>query len=605
MDPYHQGNYGPPPPGYHPGGNAAGTQPTYMAAPITYMPPPLMPYHNGYSHMQLNQPSFPPMNNFQFQQPGLSMPPPHLPSYTPPSANFSSSITGSSGTAGSISAQGTTRPVGRTITLYIGSIPPGITDEHIESILRCCGTFEQWKRLKSSDGTPKKFGLADFTDPESLLRTWRVLKNPSQPIILPSSSEAEPVPLNLKLEDDIQLYLNQYKSTRTTDKTQDDETDEIARNKILEVIKAFSNSEKKDNASHRSGSSPRSESSYRYRRDREDHDDDDDDPAELAAMSRYKNQEEQRTRQRAVEYYDRLKQWEEREIYRAKAHDRNQIRDLELEERRAIDRKEHSLRFQEWDDDKERELGREDYYKDRARWWERRQVIRRRELEADEADRERLRQEIEAEEAKKRALEDQAKAHEFLLDPEIDEKRLGPGKVKFSLAPSGGSLLRGRPRPALGESAGNPDDDEEIEAAARKARRVLVPLEYSDSEDDKSRSYKSSRREISRNEQLRMLMDSIPSGRNELFNWEIKWSYLDESSLTKVRNFAGKKIVEYLGVEEPTLLNFILGILKSHSPPDVLVEELEKALDEEGATFVMKIWRMVIFETEAKAQNLR
>lgn len=61
----------------------------------------------------------------------------------------------------------------------------------------------------------------------------------------------------------------------------------------------------------------------------------------------------------------RLKQWEDREIYRSKIHERNQLRDLELEERRAQDREEHGRRFQEWDDDKERELGREDYYKDR------------------------------------------------------------------------------------------------------------------------------------------------------------------------------------------------------------------------------------------------
>ncbi|KAI0219064.1 hypothetical protein L0F63_002439 [Massospora cicadina] len=452
----------------------------------------------------------------------------------------------------------------------------------------------------------------DFTDPEALLCAWRVLNNPDRPVVIPvlPDSGQEPKPLTLKLEDDAQYYLTQYKATRKSDQEKDAAIENEAFIKIQAVLETFHTSVPKsvrkaspEGDSHRS-SSKRVRSSHE--RVESEEDDEDDDKVKTASLIRFKELEDNRLRQRVDDYYDRLKQWEDREIYRSKIHERNQLRDLELEERRAKDREEHGRRFLEWDDDKERELGREDYYKDRAKWWARRQSIRQRELDADEVDRERMRQETEAELRRIKELE--ARNIELGLMPDED-KYLGPGKVKFSLAPTSNSLVRRRPFAPLGSAAANEDEDEDI---AKRPKRVLVPLEYSDNEDSGVRASKSSR-----TERLRALMESIPAAREDLFAWSVKWKFLDESALSKVRSFAEKKILEYLGVQEPALLKFVMAHLKAHRPPQTLVEELEKvrlilasanrfkALDEEGATFVMKLWRMIIFETEANSQGLR
>ncbi|KAJ9054093.1 hypothetical protein DSO57_1018219 [Entomophthora muscae] len=607
MDPYQQQyGYGMPQ-GYVPGNNmGAGAQGTYAAPPIAYMVPPQMGQYMAPPH-QMMPPNMQTHHHsgFAYGPPAGAMPPmqPPMRSYNPTASNITVLPPNSSHGSITISSQPTpSRPIGRLVTLFIGAIPEGISDENIEAVLKCCGTCDQWKRLKSPDGTPKKFGLADFTDPEALLLAWRVLNNPERPVVIPvlPGSDQEPKPLTLKLEDDAQYYLTQYQRDRKIDKEQDVEIENEVFSKVMAVVDSIYNSVKKstrkaspEEEGHRS-SSKRIRNSHD--REESEEDDEDDDKVSEASLIRFKEQEDSRVRQRSAEFHDRLKQWEDREIYRSKIHERNQLRDLELEERRALDREEHAARFQEWDDDKERELGREDYYKDRARWWDRRQSIRQRELEADEVDRERVRQEAEIE--LKRIKEVEARNIELGLMPDED-KYLGPGKVKFSLAPSSNSLVRRRPLAPLSNAAAN-EDDEEAADAAKRAKRVLVPLDYSDTEEGEMRHSK-----YSRTERLRSLMESIPAARDNLFEWKIKWKFLDENALSKVRSFAEKKILEYLGVQEPALLKFVMGHLKTHQPPQALVEELEKALDEEGATFVMKLWRMIIFETEANALGLR
>lgn len=56
-----------------------------------------------------------------------------------------------------------------------------------------------------------------------------------------------------------------------------------------------------------------------------------------------------------------------------------------------------------------------------------------------------------------------------------------------------------------------------------------------------------------------------------------------------------KKVVEYLGEEVPSLVNFILAKLQEHCAPQALVAALETVLDEEVEPFVVKLWRMLIF----------
>ncbi len=61
-------------------------------------------------------------------------------------------------------------------------------------------------------------------------------------------------------------------------------------------------------------------------------------------------------------------------------------------------------------------------------------------------------------------------------------------------------------------------------------------------------------------------------------------------------------IVEYLGEEEPSLVQFIISKIEEQVGPVPLVEELLPVLDEDAEQFVAKLWRYIIV-TAVKAQS--
>ncbi len=64
----------------------------------------------------------------------------------------------------------------------------------------------------------------------------------------------------------------------------------------------------------------------------------------------------------------------------------------------------------------------------------------------------------------------------------------------------------------------------------------------------------------------------------------------------KMRPWISKKITEFLGEEETTLVDFIVSNTRKHVPAASMLELLESILDDEAEMFVLKMWRMLIFE---------
>ena len=85
--------------------------------------------------------------------------------------------------------------------------------------------------------------------------------------------------------------------------------------------------------------------------------------------------------------------------------------------------------------------------------------------------------------------------------------------------------------------------------------------------------------------------------REELFAYPMNWSVLDRNSIIDnvMRQWIVKKIVEYLGEEEESLTDFIITKLHAHCKPTDLLEELTMVLDEDAASFVLKLWRMLVY----------
>lgn len=155
----------------------------------------------------------------------------------------------------------------------------------------------------------------------------------------------------------------------------------------------------------------------------------------------------------------------------------------------------------------------------------------------------------------------------------------------------------------------NADDDEEVNDMAAKKRRMTL-LDMND--DDKSSSLQSvggasapSTAEEKR-KWIKNFIEKIPTKKKELFAWKVNWTLVDQDLVDKrIKPWINKKIVEYIGEDEPTLTEFICTKVHSHTPPDTILSDISMVLDEEAEVFVMKMWRLLIYEIEAKKHGVR
>jgi RNA-binding protein 25 len=133
----------------------------------------------------------------------------------------------------------------------------------------------------------------------------------------------------------------------------------------------------------------------------------------------------------------------------------------------------------------------------------------------------------------------------------------------------------------------------------------------------------------------KQLIDTIPKTKEELFAYPVDWDIYDKVRLfveiyglvqilymlhdtpyqydrsyvlllascilqhelhERMRPWISKKITEFLGEEETTLVDFIVSNTCKHVTAASMLELLESILDDEAELFVLKMWRMLIFE---------
>jgi len=106
-------------------------------------------------------------------------------------------------------------------------------------------------------------------------------------------------------------------------------------------------------------------------------------------------------------------------------------------------------------------------------------------------------------------------------------------------------------------------------------------------------------------ERLKMLVDQIPTTREELFAYPIAWNVVDHCNIaeTVMLPWVAKKTEEYLGEEEESLTSFIIDNIKGHCQPSKLLEELSMVLDDDSEQFTLKIWRMLIYHTLLRSSS--
>ncbi|KAG4222655.1 hypothetical protein PC116_g28871 [Phytophthora cactorum] len=329
--------------------------------------------------------------------------------------------------------------------------------------------------------------------------------------------------------------------------------------------------------------------------------DDDDDSASDEELERRRIAKQNAETEKL--YLDAERRWLNREKSRTAALEREKERDDSDAKDFAKNRDKVLQRLKHFDDDAEASRKSEEYYKDRSAWIRNRTAFRAREIAADDADRqaeeqERVKEEAEREQARGMAdsfLERQAQEMEQRQTNRVGITAPQPFKLSLGAAAQKAQAQRAAPqRKTIAEVEGLLEDEDED----ANSRRQLIPIQFEP-------AAAAAMSDEERDQAVRALAQEIPNEKEGLWEWDIKWDYLDESVIReKLRPFVEKKLVEYLGVQEQLLIEVVEEHLRKHAKPGELVEELAEALDDEAEALVKKLWRMVIFFTESEKRGL-
>ncbi|KFD67707.1 hypothetical protein M514_08560 [Trichuris suis] len=167
------------------------------------------------------------------------------------------------------------------------------------------------------------------------------------------------------------------------------------------------------------------------------------------------------------------------------------------------------------------------------------------------------------------------------------------GTVNFSLASSSSGnqpmgfagLKLGAPTTAAATNAPSvkphffAEDETQEEPPARK----LVPLEYTEEERRALIDAPYSGVQLTAEEKRRVakvIIEKIPTSKEELFAQEILWDYVDSYVIEKrIRPWVGKKIVEYIGEEEVSLVDFICQKVKQKAKPQEILDDISMPVE--------------------------
>lgn len=68
----------------------------------------------------------------------------------------------------------------------------------------------------------------------------------------------------------------------------------------------------------------------------------------------------------------------------------------------------------------------------------------------------------------------------------------------------------------------------------------------------------------------------------------------------RIKPWVNRKTAEYIGEPEPSLTEFICGKVLTGASPKTILEDVQVVLDDEAEVFVVKLWRLLIYEIENK-----
>ena len=557
-------------------------------------------------------------------------------------------------------------PKGPPVTIFVGKISEKAPDSLVRTMLSKCGYINLWKRVEGADGKLQTFGYCEFGDPESASTALRILNQYDllgSPLHVKADTKANKILEDYlknkkndekeeetqKRDDELKKQIdklamdmgNTRSMIRTADPNNDLDDMELEEEKrviINREIDKFRDTYKEDDLDKEKESKRDNKSrqpdqpSLRDRNRRRDNTRDqrrDQRPQERRNDSREgslddeeieRRKTERQLKEKELSYQKRLRSWEQREERKDRELREYIRRERETKELEMREVKKLKVFLEDYDDDKDDAK----YY--RYEGLKERMRDRRREIERDDADRKLEKKELDQ---LKRKLEDEGHP-----DPEAEiEKRLNCVTNNATSPPQNGtkrSAMDDRIKELVGEESNDSTPREELhlnpfslqhkknssesQSEANDSKRKPVAHVFDANEEEEGSSQRKRKLPSLEDEdsnsqdkrrQIKELINQIPTVKEELFAVDIDWSFVDNALMEKrVRPWINKKIMEFIGEEEGALVDFICQKLTTKCSAETILSEVFQILDEEAEVFVVKLWRLLIFETQARQKGI-
>lgn len=206
--------------------------------------------------------------------------------------------------------------------------------------------------------------------------------------------------------------------------------------------------------------------------------------------------------------------------------------------------------------------------------------------------------------------------------PKIEIKTSPKQTSALGGAPITGTKIASKRKLAVNEAFRDDQDDENSSTYQKKSKlsaipepigqpsppmkdeRTMTPIKGNNASTATNNAQSAQVQEEKR-QAVRKLIESIPTKKEDLFKFPLDWSLLDNSLMEKrIKPWVTKKIIEYIGEEEASLTDFICGSIMSKNNAEKILSDIRVVLDDEAEVFVVKMWRLIVYEIEAKRHGL-
>ncbi|KAJ3034003.1 hypothetical protein HDV00_005580 [Rhizophlyctis rosea] len=487
----------------------------------------------------------------------------------------------------------------KLLTVFVSKIPDEVKDEAILRLMRVAGEVKLWKRVTILQGRPKGCGFCVYQNMEAVYTADRLF-NGTEPIVLQDGKA-----LMVTLDGATKEKIMEMRQTR--DESEFEEADQTRKQQIQEIVDIIKG-DKVDSFldSIDGGQKPGSAIGELLSKTQLDALDDlppDFPPEQREVVLR----EIQLFRERAA-MKDKERKEREEHMALEKIRQEERQRQFEQERQRQRVRREshdehrglHRKRGSRTEDDEELEQKRrekrqkdmEAALRERESRWEQEETARAQDRAKTMRSREEhFRRLADQEERWTKEFEefddDATPPHEFYRDREHwfhMRRRMREGEARRD------EEDRREEQRELENAQRVPDEQEAVPEREATPPPVVVGRIMTKEE---------------RTAAQQQLISTIPADRAGLFQWAVKWEYLDEALLNgNIKDFVSRKVAEYFGEEEPMLIKVVLDHLKKKGTGEEVLKEMQSALDEDAEVFTLKVWRRVVFETEARSQGL-